>query len=70
MHLPLVGSYAQRAFLSKLEDIAVMALAFCHAHEITLRDLEMYGVLQVSCDDDTACKAFKFYICKLPATAQ
>ena len=24
-----------------------MALAFCHAHEITLRDLEMYGVLQV-----------------------
>ena len=24
-----------------------MALAFCHAHEITLRDLERYGVLQV-----------------------
>ena len=46
MHLPLVGRYAQRAFLSKLEDIAVMALAFCHAHEITLRDLELHGVLQ------------------------
>ncbi len=45
--MPLVGRYAQRAFLSKMEDIAVMALAFCHAHEITLRDLEMYGVLQV-----------------------
>ncbi len=48
MHLPLVGCYAQRAFLSKMEDVAVMALAFCHSHEITLRDLEMYGVLQVS----------------------
>ncbi len=48
MHLPLVGRYAQRTFLSKMEDIAVMALAFCHSHEITLRDLEMYGVLQVS----------------------
>ena len=24
-----------------------MALAFCHSHEITLRDLETYGVLQV-----------------------
>ena len=44
----MVGRYAQRAFLTKLEDIAVMALAFCHSHEITLRDLEMYGVLQVS----------------------
>ena len=48
VHLPVVGRYAQRAFLTKLEDIAVMALAFCHSHEITLRDLEMYGVLQVS----------------------
>lgn len=48
MHLPLVGRYAQRAFLSKMEDIAVMALAFCHSHEITLRDLETYGVLQAS----------------------
>ena len=48
MHLPLVGGYAQRTFLSRMEDVAVMALAFCHSHEITLRDLEMYGVLQVS----------------------
>lgn len=48
VHLPTVGRYAQRAFLTKLEDIAVMALAFCHSHEITLRDLETYGVLQVS----------------------
>ena len=48
VHLPVVGRFAQRAFLSKMEDIAVMALAFCHSHEITLRDLEMYGVLQVS----------------------
>ena len=47
MHLPLVGRFAQRAFLTKMEDIAVMALAFCHSHEITLRDLETYGVLQV-----------------------
>lgn len=48
VHLPVVGRFAQRAFLSKLEDIAVMALAFCHSHEITLRDLETYGVLQVT----------------------
>ncbi len=48
VHLPVVGRYAQRAFLTKLEDIAVMALAFCHSHEITLRDLETYGVLQVN----------------------
>lgn len=61
VHLPVVGRYAQRAFLTKLEDIAVMALAFCHSHEITLRDLEIYGVLQVS-------PPTKYFSCLLQST--
>ena len=61
VHLPVVGRYAQRAFLTKLEDIAVMALAFCHSHEITLRDLEMYGILQVS-------PPTKYFSCLLQST--
>ena len=62
VHLPVVGRFAQRAFLSKMEDIAVMALAFCHSHEITLRDLEMYGVLQVS--HNPGCMTFSPKIVK------
>ena len=62
VHLPVLGRFAQRAFLSKMEDIAVMALAFCHSHEITLRDLEMYGVLQVSYNPN--CMTFSLNIVK------
>ncbi len=47
-HLPLLGKLIQVTFFRKLEDIAVLALAFCHAHEITLKDLATYGVLQAS----------------------
>ena len=46
-HVPLVGRHIQTAFFRKVEDVAVLALAFCHAHEITLKDMATYGVLQV-----------------------
>jgi hypothetical protein len=45
-HLPLVGRHIQNAFFRGVEHAAVLALAFCHAHEITLKDLATYGVLQ------------------------
>ena len=47
-HLPLVGRHIQNAFFRQVEEAAVLALAFCHAHEITLKDLATYGVLQVT----------------------
>lgn len=46
VHWPVLGKFIQIAFFRELEDIAVLALAFCHAHEITLKDLATYGVLQ------------------------
>jgi hypothetical protein len=47
VHLPVLGKWIQNAFFGMLEDIAVLALAFCHAHEITLKDLATYGALEV-----------------------
>ncbi|CAL8460804.1 g335 [Coccomyxa elongata] len=57
-HLPLLGEFIQVTFFRKLEDIAVLALAFCHAHEITLKDLATYGVLQDDLDANRGSAAY------------
>ncbi len=57
-YLPVLGNFIQNAFFRNLEDIAVLALAFCHAHEITLKDLATYGVLQAR-----PCSMYAYNVC-------